>query len=93
MNGELVNELRVTFQSGKTKSIEWRRGQLKAMKNLVADNMKALGDALYQDLHRCKFEAIGCEINALSVEIDHVLKNIDKWYDEQSTHYVILYQV
>lgn len=55
LEGEL-EELRETFNSGKTKDASWRRSQLKAMLNLLKENEDDLFQALKQDLgkHRCE---------------------------------------
>lgn len=53
---EDLEELRETFNSGKTKDASWRRSQLKAILNLLKENEQDLFQALKQDLgkHRCE---------------------------------------
>lgn len=55
LEGEL-EELRETFNSGKTRDASWRRSQLKAILNLLKDNEDDFFRALKQDLgkHRCE---------------------------------------
>ncbi len=52
--GPLVTAARTTFQSGKTLSAKWRKGQLKAILKMLTENEEAIVDALKADLRRPK---------------------------------------
>ncbi|MED6137405.1 hypothetical protein PIB30_064778 [Stylosanthes scabra] len=53
----MVSDLRVTFDSGKTRSYEWRVSQLKALTKLTEENEKIIIQALNSDLSKCETEA------------------------------------
>ena len=46
-----------TFKTGKTKSLAWRKWQLKQLYWMVADNEEAIVKALDTDLSRHEFES------------------------------------
>ncbi|RZC83357.1 hypothetical protein C5167_046141 [Papaver somniferum] len=52
-----VEELRETLRSGKTKCVNWRRSQLKAMLALLSDKEEEIFMALYKDLGKPHCEA------------------------------------
>ena len=54
---ETVARLRKTFASGRTRSVEWRKQQLKALGAMVSENEATIAAALEQDLGRKPFEA------------------------------------
>lgn len=53
----MVAALRKTFATGRTRSQDWRRTQLRALEKLMAENETAIADALNADLGRKPFEA------------------------------------
>ena len=75
----VVRRLRDTFNSGRTKSIDWRRQQLKAMERLVVENEQAIAAALEQDLGRKPFEAWLADIASVAGEAKDAAKNVRKW--------------
>ena len=75
----LVQVLRETFDSKVTLSYSWRMTQLQTLLQLVQD--ESLSQALYNDLHRSKFESHLLEINMIKDEIYHAINNLDKWMD------------
>ena len=48
----LVNELRKTFSSGKTKSYEWRMSQLESISKMIDEKEKEIIEALHKDLSK-----------------------------------------
>ncbi|RUS25384.1 Aldehyde/histidinol dehydrogenase [Jimgerdemannia flammicorona] len=74
----LHESLRKTFNSGLTKSVEYRKEQLKALYALIDENTDALANALYKDLKKAREEAMLTEINFTKEEIVHMLKTIDR---------------
>lgn len=60
---ETVRELRQCFKTGRTRSVTWRKKQLKALLDLVHDNEDAIFEALYQDLGKHPVEAYRDEVN------------------------------
>ena len=75
-----LNKLRETFNTGRTKSIKWRIEQLKGIKKLLIDNEKSIIDAVKNDIGRCLFETVLCEISPLLLEIDDLLSLLPKYF-------------
>ena len=75
----VVRRLRDTFKTGRTKSIDWRRQQLKAMERLALENEQAIAAALEQDLGRKPFEAWLADIASVAGEAKDAAKNVRKW--------------
>ncbi|KAJ4833209.1 Aldehyde dehydrogenase 3 member F1 [Turnera subulata] len=76
---ESVAELRQTFKSGKTRSVGWRKNQLKALSELVRDNEEKFFEALYQDLGKHPVEAYRDEIGVVVKSVDCALSCVEKW--------------
>jgi aldehyde dehydrogenase (NAD+) len=76
---ELLAAQRAYFNKGATLSINFRIEQLRKLRHLIADNEKAISDALHKDLHKSEFEAYGTEIGFVLGEIDHTLSNLRNW--------------
>ncbi|KAJ7311505.1 NAD-aldehyde dehydrogenase [Mycena albidolilacea] len=72
-------ELQVGFNSGKTKSIAFRKYQLLQFAYLIQDNVKAFEDALASDLGRHVLESNLLEINGSIAELMEAYKNVDSW--------------
>ncbi|KAL2317818.1 hypothetical protein Fmac_031694 [Flemingia macrophylla] len=58
----MVKELRVAYDSGKTRSYEWRTSQLKALLRLTQEKEKEIAQALHSDLSKSETEAFVQEI-------------------------------
>jgi hypothetical protein len=54
---ETVARLRATFATGRTRSIEWRKQQLKAIEKMMTENEGAIIEALAADHGRGPFES------------------------------------
>ena len=74
-----ITKANTTFCSGKTKSIEYRVAQLKALKNGLEKMNKELIEAVKADIGRESFVTWFSEISILEKEIDHTLSNLKKW--------------
>lgn len=73
----LVNEVRAEFGTGKTKDLQWRKGQLEAIKKMIAENHEDITAAVRADHGGPKLRGIG-ELSA-HMAADEALKNLDKW--------------
>jgi aldehyde dehydrogenase (NAD+) len=82
---ETVDNLRNAFLSGKTRSYEWRLQQLQGLKNFTKDNELRIQEALYADLHKCKFEALGMELLPVYEEIKNTTTNLKQWMEPTYT--------
>lgn len=76
---DLVTQLQTSFRTGKTRSLDWRRGQLVALKRLLKENQADILHALKQDLGKCETEAYVAEVGFFISDIEHTLKHLKKW--------------
>ncbi|KAK9170629.1 hypothetical protein Syun_002769 [Stephania yunnanensis] len=90
MEAEL-KELRHTFESGKTRSPEWRKSQLKALLNLVHANQQDMFDALNHDLGKHHVESYRDEVGLLIKSIKYILNNLDQWMKTKKVF--VVYQI
>jgi aldehyde dehydrogenase (NAD+) len=75
----IVARVRKTYATGRTRDVEWRKQQLRALEKLVVDNEAAIADALHQDLGRKPFEAWLADIASTASEAHDAAKNVGKW--------------
>ena len=71
--------MRATFASGRTRSVEWRKQQLKALGAMITENEAAVAAALEQDLGRNPFEAFLADIAPTVGEAKDAEKHVRKW--------------
>lgn len=67
------------FSSGATRSLSWRKRQLKAFYTLLEVEEKSISEALYNDLSKSPEETYLTEIGYLKKDINLMLKNVEKW--------------
>mmetsp|Transcript_25508 Transcript_25508/g.35334 ORF Transcript_25508/g.35334 Transcript_25508/m.35334 type:complete len:512 (+) Transcript_25508:653-2188(+) len=82
---ETVNKLRESFNSGKTRSREWRVEQLNAFLTMLREGREQLQKALYEDLHKNPAESFFTEINLVEHEVVHMLDHIDEYMAPEKT--------
>jgi len=75
----LVTRLRATFDSGTTRSLDWRRAQLKAMRKMLTEREPELQEALRADLGKPPLEAYATDIGFVINEIDYATKHLRRW--------------
>lgn len=75
----MLSEHREYFETGETRSIDFRIAQLEKLKNAIQINEKLIVEALYKDLHKSEFESYATEIGFLYDSIGNFVKNIRKW--------------
>lgn len=66
------------FDSGKTKSLEFRKKSLLKMKSWITQNEHLIFESLHEDLHKSERESLFTEILAILNELDYFIKNVDK---------------
>ncbi|KAI3451021.1 hypothetical protein Pfo_007686 [Paulownia fortunei] len=71
--------LKRAFRSGKTRGVDWRKAQLRALLKLLAENEAQIFEALKQDLGKHPVEAYRDEIGVVKKSADHSLLHIKKW--------------
>ncbi|KAK9883429.1 hypothetical protein WA026_001603 [Henosepilachna vigintioctopunctata] len=76
---EVVATLRKNFHTNKTRSLKFRKTQLKNLMRFFQDNVDDLCDALYKDLRKPRTECITNEIEFTLNEIKNLLWNLDEY--------------
>jgi aldehyde dehydrogenase (NAD+) len=75
----LVDRLRKTFDSGRTRPLAWRRTQLEALIRFAKENSDALVEALQADMGKPELEARAADIGQITQEAKLALKKLKKW--------------
>ncbi|MHB8878913.1 MAG: aldehyde dehydrogenase family protein [Myxococcaceae bacterium] len=75
----LVAKLRRSFDSGITRSYEWRRHQLERFKAMLEENEAEWLAALHADLGKPTFEAWGSDFRIVLGSLEGALKNLSDW--------------
>ncbi|KAL6284823.1 hypothetical protein ACE6H2_015752 [Prunus campanulata] len=84
--GELVKELRNSFNSGRTKSYEWRMSQLENIAKMLEEKEKEIAEALYKDLSKPEVEAFISEIVTAKSSCNEALKELRQWMIPQKVN-------
>ncbi len=71
--------LKETFKARKTRTLDYRRNQLRALSKLLEENKATLGAALEKDLSKGTYESWTSEIGFTIGEIKHTIKSLKKW--------------
>ena len=80
---ELVEKQREFFESGITRTRDFRINSLKKLKKAVSDNERIIAEALKADLNKHPFESYMCETGLVLDEIGYHIKNLEKWMKEK----------
>ena len=80
---ETVARLRGSFDSGRTRPLEWRRVQLERMRSMLERHEPEILAALATDLGKPAIEGWGAEIAIARHEIDYALDHLDDWSKPQ----------
>ncbi len=83
---DVVKRLRSTFDSGRTRPVEWRKEQLRALRRMLADGESAFTTALGRDLGKSAIEGFVTEIALVRAEIDYTLQHLDGWLRPEKVH-------
>ncbi|PPR01941.1 hypothetical protein CVT24_001299 [Panaeolus cyanescens] len=76
---KILNELRTTFQSGKTRPLEWRKQQLRQLARFAQENVEPIAECLRLDLGKPRLEVLVGEIAPIVQRCLHVADNLDEW--------------
>ncbi|WP_369387119.1 aldehyde dehydrogenase family protein [Streptomyces sp. CG1] len=76
---DIVARLRATFDTGRTKPVAWRTGQLRRLRAMLTERGADLAAALHSDLGKSSTEAYRTEIDFTVREIDHTLDHLEEW--------------
>lgn len=80
----ITNELRLEFSKGRTRSLEYRKEQLKQLYRFLDDNQKLIVETLKNDLRKPWFETLIVEVDFVLNEIRSTLYNIDRYVKKKS---------
>ncbi len=75
----IVHRLRHTFDSGKTRPIEWRVGQLGEVQRALREHESDFAEALRKDLGKSRFEATLAETGWVLAEAKYAIKHLKGW--------------
>lgn len=90
MDETTVHELRNTFNSGKTRSPEWRKTQLKSLLQLLHDHTDGISKALLQDLGKHPTEVYRDEIGVVEKSARNALNCVEQWMAPKKSHLPIV---
>jgi len=82
--GRCVKTVRNAFETDLTKSIKFRRQQLKNLKKMYEDMEAEMLAALKEDLRKSPMEAFMTEIDFVKNDVINMLMNLDKWTKPKS---------
>jgi aldehyde dehydrogenase (NAD+) len=80
-----LESLRSFFNSGATRRLDFRKEQLKKLKDTIIRYEEELNEALYKDLKKSKEEVWITETGLVLSEISYFLKNLDELAEPQRT--------
>ena len=83
-HSETLSSLRKTFFSGKTKDIDFRKNQLKALFRFLSENESLIVSALSEDLRKPPFETRLAELENVYNDIRGQLFNLDQYVSHKS---------
>jgi len=75
----VITKLKKTFDSGKTKPVEFRMAQLKQLAAMLEENRQSWKEALALDMGRCDFEAELCELVPIVGEATSSHNDLRDW--------------
>lgn len=80
--GNIIQNQREFFQTGKTKDVTFRIEQLKTLKQAIIEHEQSIVEALQADLHKPEVETYLTEISVIK-EIDYAIKHLQNWTKPQ----------
>ncbi|CAN1168890.1 Aldehyde dehydrogenase family 3 member I1, chloroplastic [Linum perenne] len=75
----LVKKLRQSFNTGKTKTFEWRISQLNGISKMVQERENDIVSALYEDLSKPPLEAFVAEISMARAACKEAIEGLKDW--------------
>ncbi len=82
---QLLAAQQAYVRNGSTRSLQFRKEQLRALKSSVEAYESRLLDALAQDLGKSEFEGYSSEIGLIYREIRYILKRLPRWMRPRKT--------
>uniref|UniRef100_A0A671EWW8 Aldehyde dehydrogenase, dimeric NADP-preferring n=1 Tax=Rhinolophus ferrumequinum TaxID=59479 RepID=A0A671EWW8_RHIFE len=82
---EIVQRARAAFNSGRTRSLQFRIQQLEELRRMIKERQKDIAVALAADLHRNEWNAYQEEIVYSLEEVEHAIKKLPEWVLDEPT--------
>lgn len=76
---QAIERLRTTFESGVTRSLDWREAQINGILSFAKDHESALLDAMHADLGRPTVEGWIADLGPTITEAQYIRKRFRKW--------------
>ena len=76
---DLVARHRAYFRTGPTRSVEWRKSQLTALRAMMTERAGDFHAALWTDLRRNCTDADATDVKFLAADADHALSHLQEW--------------
>lgn len=76
---DVVTRLRATFATGRTRDLQWRRRQLRAIERLVTEQEPAIAEAMAADLGRTPHDTWLGDLAATKTEAAYARKHLRRW--------------
>ncbi|MEH1928640.1 aldehyde dehydrogenase [Nostoc sp.] len=82
--GDIIQNQREFFRTGKTKDVTFRIEQLKNLKQAIIEHEQSIVEALQADLYKPELETYITEISVIK-DIDYAIKHIKNWSKPKKT--------
>ena len=79
MTNQTFEQLKKTYESGRTRPLAWRRAQLNALRRLVTENRDAFVSSAMADLGKPAAETVLMELNLVAGEAQFVRNRLSLW--------------
>ena len=79
----ILENMRQYFETGVTRSYEFRREQLTRFRDSIVKNEKSIHAALYEDLKKSPEECWVTETGIVLSELNNILKNLRTWMEPE----------
>ncbi len=76
---DVLQRVRATFATGKTRPIEWRLHQLGELARMMREHESDFAEALQADLHKGGFETALSELGFVAGEAKYASKHLHRW--------------
>lgn len=76
---EIVQNQYLFFDKNATKSIAFRKEQLKKLDRVLRNNEKAIYESIYMDFKKSKFDVFSTELAMIYADISDALANLNSW--------------
>jgi acyl-CoA reductase-like NAD-dependent aldehyde dehydrogenase len=89
---DVLERQKTFFSSGETRSLSFRKSRLKKLRELILSREHDIYQALAADLGKGTMESFYSEVAYCLNEIDHILRNLDRWARPRKTAVPLAYQ-